>query len=92
MLSAESTQGVKEFLNEIIAISGVEHENLVKLYGCCVEENQRILVYGYVENNSLSQTLLGNLLSLFLSSIGTASAFLTRVSFVYRFWAQQYSV
>nr|AWW16523.1 protein kinase superfamily protein [Ipomoea pes-caprae] len=60
VLSAESTQGVKEFLNEIIAISGVEHENLVKLYGCCVEEDHRILVYGYVENNSLSQTLLGS--------------------------------
>nr|GME19378.1 putative serine/threonine-protein kinase [Ipomoea batatas] len=59
VLSTESTQGVKEFLNEIIAISGVEHENLVKLHGCCVEDDHRILVYGYVENNSLSQTLLG---------------------------------
>nr|GMC50930.1 putative serine/threonine-protein kinase [Ipomoea batatas] len=74
VLSAESTQGVKEFLNEIIAISGVEHENLVKLHGCCVEDDHRILVYGYVENNSLSQTLLGNLLSLSLFSIGSESA------------------
>ncbi|AES74526.2 glycoside hydrolase family 35 protein [Medicago truncatula] len=31
----------------------LEHENLVKLYGCCVERNSRILVYNYLENNSL---------------------------------------
>lgn len=61
VLSAQSEQGVKEFLNEIVAISGVEHENLVKLYGCCTEGHQRILVYGYLENNSLAQTLLGKL-------------------------------
>ncbi|AES66259.1 cold-responsive protein kinase 1 [Medicago truncatula] len=59
VLSAESRQGVKEFLTEINVISAVEHENLVKLYGCCVEKNNRILVYNYLENNSLSRTLLG---------------------------------
>ncbi|GLU17674.1 hypothetical protein SLE2022_340310 [Rubroshorea leprosula] len=59
VLSAESRQGVREFLTEIKVISQIEHENLVKLYGCCVEENQRILVYNYLENNSLAQTLLG---------------------------------
>lgn len=59
VLSAESSQGVKEFMTEINVISEIEHENLVKLYGCCVEGNQRILVYNYVENNSLAQTLLG---------------------------------
>ncbi|GER29173.1 kinase family protein [Striga asiatica] len=58
VLSSQSEQGVREFLNEIVAISGVEHENLVKLYGCCTERGQRILVYGYLENNSLAQTLL----------------------------------
>ncbi|KAM6584695.1 hypothetical protein CsatB_011697 [Cannabis sativa] len=59
VLSAESRQGVKEFLTEIEVISKIEHENLVKLYGCCVEGNHRILVYNYLENNSLAQTLLG---------------------------------
>ncbi|KAK6132653.1 hypothetical protein DH2020_033605 [Rehmannia glutinosa] len=58
VLSAQSEQGVREFLNEIVAISGLEHANLVKLYGCCTEGEQRILVYGYLENNSLAQTLL----------------------------------
>ncbi|XP_065861700.1 cold-responsive protein kinase 1 [Euphorbia lathyris] len=59
VLSAESRQGAKEFLTEINVISTIEHENLVKLYGCCVEGNHRILVYNYLENNSLAQTLLG---------------------------------
>ncbi|KAG6407354.1 hypothetical protein SASPL_130343 [Salvia splendens] len=59
VLSANSTQGVREFLTEIEVISDIEHGNLVKLYGCCVERNQRILVYNYLENNSLAKTLLG---------------------------------
>ncbi|XP_009361746.2 cold-responsive protein kinase 1 isoform X2 [Pyrus x bretschneideri] len=59
VLSAESRQGVKEFLTEIDVISKIKHENLVELYGCCVEGNQRILVYNYLENNSLAQNLIG---------------------------------
>ncbi|KAL5564418.1 hypothetical protein UlMin_028362 [Ulmus minor] len=60
VLSADSRQGVREFLTEIDVIAKAEHDNLVKLYGCCVEGNERILVYGYLENNSLAQTLLGS--------------------------------
>lgn len=60
VLSSESKQGVREFLTEIKVISDIEHENLVKLYGCCIEDDHRILVYNYLENNSLAQTLLGN--------------------------------
>ncbi|XWS16900.1 hypothetical protein CRYUN_Cryun33cG0021200 [Craigia yunnanensis] len=59
VLSADSRQGVREFLTEINVIADIEHENLVKLCGCCVEGSHRILVYGYLENNSLAQTLLG---------------------------------
>ncbi|KAJ0247936.1 Cold-responsive protein kinase 1 [Hirschfeldia incana] len=58
VLSAESRQGVKEFLTEINVISEIQHENLVKLYGCCVEGSHRILVYNYMENMSLDMTLL----------------------------------
>jgi hypothetical protein len=42
-----------------VAISDISHENLVELYGYCVEGDQRILVYNHLENNSLTQTLLG---------------------------------
>lgn len=61
VLSSESKQGVREFLSELKTIANVVHENLVELYGCCVEGNHRILVYKYLANNSLAHTLLGNL-------------------------------
>lgn len=63
VLSATSRQGVREFLTELTAISDIKHENLVTLVGCCAEGSHRILVYNYLEKNSLSQTLLGNTLS-----------------------------
>lgn len=69
VLSAESRQGAHEFLTEIKVITSIEHENLVKLYGCCVEDNHRILVYGYLENNSLAQTLLGKWYNVIILSL-----------------------
>lgn len=59
VLSPESNQGLREFLTEINVISLINHENLVKLEGCCVEGNHKILVYEFLENNSLAQSLLG---------------------------------
>jgi len=59
VLSATSRQGIREFLTELTAISDIKHENLVTLIGCCAEGSHRILVYNYLENNSLAQTLLG---------------------------------
>ncbi|KAL1205154.1 putative LRR receptor-like serine/threonine-protein kinase RFK1 [Cardamine amara subsp. amara] len=56
-LSSKSRQGNREFLNEIGAISCLQHPNLVKLHGFCVERAQLLLVYEYMENNSLSQAL-----------------------------------
>lgn len=60
-LSSKSRQGNREFVNEIGMISGLQHPNLVKLYGCCVEANQLILIYEYMENNCLSRILFGKL-------------------------------
>jgi hypothetical protein len=51
---------VSGFLAEIKTMLEIVLENLVKLYGCCVEGNHRILVYYYLENNSLAQSLPGN--------------------------------
>ncbi|OEL26521.1 putative LRR receptor-like serine/threonine-protein kinase [Dichanthelium oligosanthes] len=59
VLSAESRQGIREFLTEIDVISNVKHPNLVELIGCCVEANNRILVYEYLQNSSLDRALLG---------------------------------
>ncbi|KAJ8754150.1 hypothetical protein K2173_002049 [Erythroxylum novogranatense] len=55
----ESMRGEREFISELAALSDVKHENLVTLQGCCVDGASRYLVYEYLENNSLSQTLLG---------------------------------
>ncbi|KAJ7961253.1 Kinase family protein [Quillaja saponaria] len=59
-LSMESRQGTKEFITEVGMIINIRHPNLVQLIGCCVEENHRILVYEFVENNSLASSLLGS--------------------------------
>ncbi|KAG4384391.1 hypothetical protein GLYMA_13G266100v4 [Glycine max] len=58
-LSSKSRQGNREFLNEIGMISALQHPHLVKLYGCCVEGDQLLLVYEYMENNSLARALFG---------------------------------
>ncbi|XLT32065.1 hypothetical protein HN873_063357, partial [Arachis hypogaea] len=58
-LSSKSKQGNREFINEIAMISALQHPCLVKLYGCCVEGDQLLLVYEYMENNSLAYALFG---------------------------------
>ncbi|MBA0771137.1 hypothetical protein Gotri_019652 [Gossypium trilobum] len=40
-------------------ISALQHPHLVKLYGCCIEGNQLMLIYEYLENNSLARALFG---------------------------------
>ncbi|XP_022735330.1 probable leucine-rich repeat receptor-like serine/threonine-protein kinase At3g14840 [Durio zibethinus] len=58
-LSAKSRQGNREFVTEIGMISALQHPHLVKLYGCCIEGNQLLLIYEYLENNSLARALFG---------------------------------
>ncbi|CAL5345220.1 unnamed protein product [Camellia sinensis] len=58
-LSSKSKQGNREFVNEIGMISGLQHPNLVRLYGCCIERDQLLLVYEYMEKNSLARALFG---------------------------------
>jgi len=60
LLLASSTLGVQEYLKEIKVIFSIEHENLIKLHECCMEDDHKILVYGYLKSKSLEQTLNGN--------------------------------
>ncbi|KAG6692160.1 hypothetical protein I3842_10G099600 [Carya illinoinensis] len=58
-LSSKSSQGNREFVNEIGMISSLQHPNVVRLYGACVEGSQMFLVYEYMENNNLARPLFG---------------------------------
>ncbi|KAK3152568.1 hypothetical protein QOZ80_2BG0160810 [Eleusine coracana subsp. coracana] len=58
-LSSKSTQGNREFLNEIGIISALRHQNLVRLFGCCIDGDQLLLIYEFLENNSLGRALFG---------------------------------
>uniref|UniRef100_A0A0D3GXC0 non-specific serine/threonine protein kinase n=1 Tax=Oryza barthii TaxID=65489 RepID=A0A0D3GXC0_9ORYZ len=59
-LSQSSHQGKSQFVTEVATISAVQHRNLVKLHGCCIDSNTPLLVYEYLKNGSLDKALFGN--------------------------------
>ncbi|XP_031270207.1 proline-rich receptor-like protein kinase PERK3 [Pistacia vera] len=50
---AEREQGVRQFLKEILIISGIHHKHLAHVFGYCISETQKLLVYDFVPNKSL---------------------------------------
>lgn len=64
---AAPDRGKEDFMNEIVLISKIQHRNLYWILGYCIEGEEKLLIYEFMENKSLDTFLFGwSLLASFL--------------------------
>jgi serine/threonine protein kinase len=66
-LAEHSGQGLIEFKTEIHLIAKLQHTNLVRLLGCCIQGEEKILIYEFMSNKSLDFFIFGKLYIILIS-------------------------